>query len=464
MTGTRRTRPRSALWATAFTSSLVGLALLGEAVRAEQIYTFGVSQKLQATDNLRLDPETVGTTTYADTKLRFGLQNTTALSTLNLDMSGVARYVNDPTEGTVSALRDPEVILGYQVEGLKSRLQLEASYAHPDLAFIDPLETDDISEQDLYSGGGRREEISGRFRFETNISADFGVVVEQDYDERRYTGASDPLLFDNTTSNTKLAMLYSLSGATKVSAEFSEDHYDASDTNGTDRETRRATLGIDHEFSHTDRLRFVFGTSEVTETFSALPGTVERYDGLVGELEYQRDLHDGVLTASLDSTLTSVGRQTTLELGRRLDLPLGFLDLGIGAVQADEGDPELIGRVAWEQTFSRSTFDVDLSHRASASETLSQFTTTSEVRLGYALAVNDISTLALDANYAEIDAPTISNSRSRGRIRASYSRDVTKDWDMIVGMDHRRFQSGTTSVATSNGVFFTLQREFQARR
>lgn len=464
MTGIRRTRPRPPIWAAAFAGSLAGLTLLGETVRAEQLFTFGISQKFQATDNLRLDPTSVGTTTYADTRVRFGLQNTTALSNLNLEMAGIARFVDDPTEGTEHALRDPEVILNYQVEGLQSRLQLDASYAHPSLAFIDPLESENISDQDLYSGAGRREEISGALRFETRVSAAFGVALEQDYDERRYTDTTDPLLFDTTTHSTGIAALFRVSGATTVSAEYSEDDYEASDTNGTSRETRRATLGIDHEVSRADRFRFSLGPSEVTEVFSTLPGTVQRRKEVVGVLEYQRDLNDGTIIASLDSTLNSIGRQTTLKVGRRMDLPLGSLDMSIGAVKADATDPEIVGRAAWQQDFARSSFELDLSHSAAASETLSQFTKTTEISLGYELELSNLSALNFDASYAEIDAPAIANSRTRGRVQASYTRDITRDWDMIVGMDHRRFEGGTTPLATSNGVFFTLRREFQTLR
>jgi len=71
------------------------------------------------------------------------------------------------------------------------------------------------------------------------------------------------------------------------------------------------------------RLQADLGYSEVIERFDALPGVENITRGPVGALAFIRDLPNGSLRAELDSTLTQRGRQTTLDVGRVIELPAG---------------------------------------------------------------------------------------------------------------------------------------------
>jgi len=467
---TKRTtlRPSSKLqakrWAAVFATSAVSLSLVAPAAFGEQIMTFGVSQTLRSTENIRLDPTSAGTTVASDTTLSFGLQNTTAISALSLDLSGVARIVDDPISGSDSRLRDPRLDLAYSRNGVNSRFDLTAGYERPDLAFNLPDVGSDSTVQDIFTGAGEREDIDLGLRFETGLDAPFGLVVDLDHQERNFTDTTDPVLFDNQTRSAEVTGIFRLNQATDLSLTLSESRYEAEDALGTNRTTQRATFGVNHEFSETDRLRFSIGQSEVEETFDALPGTSDITDGVVSEIEYQRDLPNGAIAVNLDSSLNSQGRTTTLEFGRQLDLPTGDLDVTLGWVVNDGADAQPVGRIAYRQEFTRSAFDLELSRSASVSETLNQVTETTTLVLGYNMELSPLSSVSLDMSYSDVDVSGATTGRTRSSIGAEYSRNLTQDWDMNLGIQHQRFDPDAGASGESNSVYFTLQRSFEGLR
>lgn len=458
------TRPTRKGWAAVFATSALTVSLAGQAAFGEQILTFGVSQTLRATDNIRLDATSAGTTVYSDTELSFGLENTTAISSLTLDLSGVARVVDDPVSGSDARLRDPSLDLAYRREGVSSRFDFTAGYDRPSLAFALPSSGSDITVQDIFTGGGERENIDLGLRFESGIDAPLGLVIDLDHQDRNYKNTTDPLLFDTQTQTAAVSAILRPNGVTDLRLDLSESRYEAADANGTNRTTQRATIGIDRELSRTDRVRFSIGQSKVVETFDALPGTTNTTDGIVSEFEYQRDLANGAVAVNLDSSLNSQGRSTTLEFGRQLDLPTGDLDVTFGWVKSDGAEAQPIGRLTYRQEFTRSTFDIELSRGASVSQTLGQITETTTLAVGYDLELSAISSLSLDASLSDVNVVGAATGRARSSISAEYSRDLTQDWDMNVGVQHQRYNPDSGSSAQSNSIYFTLERVFEGLR
>lgn len=456
-------RPTPKSWAALFAASFASLGLVSQAA-GEQRMTFGVSQTLRATENIRLDATSAGTTVYSDTKLSFGLQNTTAISTLSLDLSGVARVVDDPVSGSDARLRDPSLDLAYSREGVNSRFDLTAGYDRPSLAFVLPETGSGITVQDVFTGGGQRENIDLGLRFETGVDAPFGLVIDLDHQERNYSGTTDALLFDTETQSAAVSAIFRLSAATEFSLDLSESRYEARDTNGTNRVTQRASLGMTHEFSETDRVRFSIGQSEVVETFDALPAVTNTTEGLISEFEYQRDLANGAVAVNLESSLNNQGRSTTLEFGRQLSLPTGDLDVTFGWVKSDGASAQPIGRVTYRQEFVRSAFDIELSRGSSVSQTLGQVTETTTLAMGYDLEVSPVSSISLDASISDVTVVGATTGRARSSLGVEYSRDITQDWGMNLGLQHQRFNPDTGSSAQSNSIYFTLERTFEGLR
>lgn len=460
-------RPLITSWAVAFGVLAAPFAVTGQEAPGDQLFSFGFSQKIGTSDNIRLQNPSVGTTYYSDSTLSFGFVNENGPGRLTFDASGVGRIVDDPLAGTTSGFRDPRVDLTYTREGANARLSLIANYYKPDLAFLDPLERENIDDQDLFEGGGTREEFTGGVVLETGLQDPFGLIFDVNSRYRSYSGTSDPLLFDNQTDTAAVGAIFRFSDVFRGRLDASNDHYWAEDLNQTDRETRRFTFGIDYDISPATFLSVDVGHSKVLETFDALPGVENNLSGPVATVAFDRQMSNGSASALLDTYLTDQGRQTTLEFSRVLELPNGGLEFSFGAAKGDTFDARPIGSIAYFARLPRGSFNIGLSRTSSISDTLSQATETTRFDMGYALDLTPVSSLSFDLYYADIFLVGNNSSgagRERGSFNASYAHNVTEDWDIVVGYEYRYYQPTSGNAANSNGVFFTLQRDLDVFR
>ena len=445
----------------------VAAPVVGQDEAGDQRFRFGFNQTFEAQDNIRLDPDSAGTTYSSDTRLSFGFDTTTGLNELSFDATGVGRIVNDPVIGSYFGLRDPELDLAYSRTGVNSRVLFDLGYFRPDLAFNDPLRDGNNNEQDFARGGGVREQLDGGFRFETGLTSPLGFIVDLETRAVKYRETEDPLLFDNITNRALAEVNFQLSPVMLGRVDLFEERYRGEDTRNTDRTTRRLTAGIDYDLSPISSFSLDLGHSDVTETFDQ-PDDRLTANGFVGTFDARREMPNGDATARLSSILTQQGRQNDLLLGRNLELPGGSLDVALGVAQGDTFDPRPIGRLAYMVEGSRSILDISVERTVRISDIVSEATERTELGIGYDLAINQVSSLSLDLFYADasvVGQNTGNAARDRGSFYATYTRNVTPDWDLSLGYKYL-YVGGTDNLGpgSSNGAFFNLQRDFDVFR
>jgi len=456
---------RTPIWilAAASGSLAVTAPVLGqEAEPGDQRLSFGLSQTFGANDNIRLDSESVGTTYFSDTALSFGFTNQTAADTLEFALGGVLRAVNDPVVGTETGFRDPTVALDYTRSSANSRLSLNADYVRRDLAFLNPLQKIVISDQDIYQGGGTLEQYAVGLGVETGLQAPLGLVFNIDSNGRSYSDTTDPLLFPNRTDSAYLASVLRFSPVTQGQLGLFYSAYSADDTTATRRETQTISFDLTHEFSEITVLNLALGHSDVTETFDNLPGVETVTRGPVGEVSVLRQMSNGEISATLGSTLSEVGRQNTLEFNRLMGLPAGGLEFSFGVTQGTGFDPQPIGSLFYTAELPRGEITTGIERYVDISPTLSQATRTSRVIFGYDYVVNELSSLSFDLYYADIEYARDQGNgpgRARGSFNATYTRDVTEDWDLLLGYEYGYYESTSDGPARSSQVTLTLQRD-----
>ena len=387
-------RPKIIIWAVVLGLVTASLPVMGQEAAGDQSFRFGIRQKFGAADNIRLDPSSAGTTLYSDTALSFGFDSETAVDNFSFFAEGVGRIVDDPIVGTTSGFRDPRVDLAYVRSAANSNLSVVANYFKPDLAFQDPLTQENIGSQDFFRGGGTREDFYGGVRLETGLQSPLGFIVDLNSRKRSYSDTTDPLLFSNETHFAGITAIFRLSNVTNGRIDISEEFYRAGDVTSTDRDTTRFTFGLDHNFSATDSLGIDFGYSKVVETFDALPGVENSQSSPVGEIAYRRLMPDGVATASLDTDLSSRGRQTTMEFGRVFERPTGRFEFSLGATAGESFDVRPIGLIAYDTEAAGSAFSVSLSRRSTIDATLNQATETTRFDMGSRIDITDKSALS----------------------------------------------------------------------
>lgn len=431
-----------------------------------QVFRFGFEQRFSVNDNQRLDPISAGTTTSSDTRLSFGYLTETRTQRFEFNLDGVARLVDDPVNGNQSDLSDAGAELRYTRANANSRFELFATYDRTDLSFADPLAVETLDNQDVFSGGGEREDVRAGLNLETGMQAPLGFVLNLEARERTYSGTTDPLLFDNETYSGSTGARFQISPVLRARLDVSASRYSAEDAVQTRTDTDTITAGLGYQLA-TGMLDIDIGRSEVDQTFDAVPGTRNVTRGTVGTIAYTQGLPDGQLTASLDTAVTQRGRQTTLEFGRVFTFPTSQLDISVGATRGDTFDARAIGRLAFTADMPRGSFNVGLTRSVAISDIVSQATETTRADLGYRMDVNPISSLSLAVYYTDISAigpAPAGTDRQRGSLTATYSREIARDWEFQVGYEHRYFNPQGGNSASSNQIFFALQREFEFLR
>lgn len=442
---------------------LVGSLLYAQENTGADRYRFSVSQSLRATDNIRLNEESAGTTYAADTALGFEYRFGNELQSLDLSALALARVQDDPVLGSESGLSDADFTLSYLRDGANARLQLQSQYLRTDLGFDDPLEEDELTEEDLSSSLGRRININNSLGFETGLQSPLGLQINVSQRERRYQDTTDPDLFDTETTTVSLSTPLRLSETTQARLNYVDSRYEAEDVAGTSRDSRRWSLGLEHAFSPITRVSFDLGHSEVDESFTSQPDS--RNSGTIGSITATRDLPNGEISAQLDTSISQAGRQRSFSIARQFELPDGELRFSFGATDGRGTNLRPIGSVVLRKERESSSLTVALSRSATPSDTDALLTETTRLNVNYDLELTALSSLSLGLRYADIadlNSGAGESDRRRASVNVALNRQVTEDWDLVTGYQFRHARRNTGSSGESNAVYFTLKRDFGA--
>ncbi len=428
-------------------------------------YSFELGQSLRVSDNIRLNRNSLGTTTAAETRARASYRFEDSLQNLELEAGGVFRLVDDPVLDSDGDLSDADLRLNYLRESANARLALQSSYARRDLAFDNALNNDGLTDQDFSTSSGNRDDINTQFRFDTGLSDPLGLNVTLTQQERRFSDTSDTALFDTETASVRIGTVFRFGQTTEAELSLFQSRFEAENTARTERDTQRLVLGLTHAFSEITTLQLDLGYSEVDERFTALPDNLDRNSGVIGTLAVTRERRNGEVSASLDTNVTQAGRRNTFEIARRFVLPTGVLAFSLGAVDGTTTNPRAIGSADYRLDWIRSSFRAQLRRTAAVSDTTSIVTETTRLNLGYDYELNPLTNLSLDLRHATIHEIGLNADpdRSRSSVDLTLTRDLGNDWDLVAGYEYRRSDRDDTGAAHSNTLFFTLNREFGAQ-
>ena len=428
--------------------------------------TFGISSSLRVNDNLDLDDPSPGTSTLWDNTLTFGLLKEDQLQTIRLDIEGVVRVSNIPGGSTdLSFLDDTNAEFAYARDLGHSRLEFSADYGNSDLIFIDPLSViDNLDETDLIDDNGRRELISANLTFETGINDPVGFLLELDRGARRYSGTTDPGLFDTDTRTISATGRFRFSDLLEGRLTAYHNVYDAKDTSRTKRTTRSISIGGTYEITPTLTLDASLGHTEVEENLTAIP-SVSTERGVSGTFKLTKDLPNGTVGLSFERVISVTGGRSNLEVSRAVELPRGSLEVSFGASRGEAGKTQAIGSLSYTQDLPLGSFTAKASRRYSTS-TLGNDVRTSRADITYDMELTPLSGLAFDFGFSEVEdiGGGTTGRSSIGSFRATYSYELTQDWNLSAGYEHRVRDTVTSGNVNSNEIFLTLERVFTIHR
>jgi exopolysaccharide production protein ExoY len=334
-----------------------------------------------------------------------------------------------------------------------------------DLSFADPLlliDDDELDDTDLIVDNGTRVTTAGRLFFEGGLNDPFGYGIELEHEGLQYSGTSDPGLFDSWTNSAAVFTRYRLSPVAEARLTASWEEYDADDTVNTNRETLGLTAGLVYDIDPVTQLEASLGYTYITRTTNLPSSTVQ--EGLSGSVGLTREMVNGSAGLLLESDLTANGRLSTLTARRAVELPTGALEASVGLSLGPSGTFIPIGSLDYIYALPRGEITASI-RRTATINTAGNDVSKIGASLGYSTEINRVSSLAFEADFASVadlgaapvDRTTLTS------LRATYAYELTPDWDLAAGYEHRiRTETGETR-RSSNEVFLTLNYTFYNR-
>ncbi|WP_372922026.1 hypothetical protein, partial [Roseovarius sp.] len=306
------------------------------------VLTFGISSTLSATDNYYLDPNNSENAELFDNRLSFGYETRRANDVLSFDLSGVLR-ANEPPGGS-RTLDNQRARLGYDWQGVNSALSFGAHYSLASVSSRDPFddnlffEDNPLEEADLTEDQGDEEQISSRFSLETGLNDPVGFIIEGRYRDRSFANTIDPDLFSTETFNLSATTRVTLSPVADTRVVLRYEDYSADDAPQTDRQISSISLGLTQALSQIDTLDISLGFQQI-DTEETVGGfrQSETETGLIGAIDFTRELTRGTIGTSLDVSESVNGRTATWLVNRAMPLSRGALEISLG-VASDVDD------------------------------------------------------------------------------------------------------------------------------
>lgn len=384
----------------------------------------GVTLGLETQSNRALDPADPGRSSAATMGLSLGVLSETRTQRLSFDLGGDLRNLNGPGN-VINGFVNPSIALGYDRTSAAARLSLSASLREINRANAGLIFDEDAQTFTLADGTAtrRRTNLSAQLNWRDDAPLGFGVLARLD---------------DNS---------YSDGVATGI---------DGTALNDTQRLTLGATARLD--LSEASRLNIGLDYSEFKQ--DGVAGSRDTWT-LTNALTIDRP--DGALTFSFAVTDTEDGTRVATSVGRSLEYPLGILSGQIGVTRGVTGETFLSGGVNVTRALPSGNLSFGLARNVNSGTLQDTERVSTRATFGYQHELNALSSLSFDVNWTEVTQTSTNVDTVRASIGATYSRELTPDWNMDTGIRHRFRDSSVSGTARSNELFLNLRRDFLTR-
>jgi hypothetical protein len=245
---------------------------------------------------------------------------------------------------------------------------------------------------------------------------------------------------------------------------YSETRFSEGTATGIDGDTlndsQRLILGSDVtlDLSRAAQLNVALSYSTFSEDAVAEDGKTWALDNT---LTLARPAGD--VAFDLGITDTEEGTRVSATAERTYTLPQVTLFGQIGATREVSGGTALVGALDVAYPLPRGALTFGLSRNVSSSNIQDEERLNTSLNLGYEQSLTPLSNLNVDLVWAEATDTGSERSFTDGSLGVSYTRTITKDWNMDLGVRHRYSDDDGLGSARSNEVFFTVSRSYLSR-
>lgn len=406
-----------------------GLLVLPGTLSAQQggvQLSFGLSQRVELTENRALNVVSAGSTLQTVTGLSFRLTADTPNSFLRFDTSTSLDGIRNPDGTSDFDILTPRLSLSYGQNARNASFDVSASYDESDIAFLRPLTdfTDSSGvivlpdDLDDLNGTGLRRNTDLRGRLSFGDAGPLGLTLRAGYSDTNYVRTSNANLTDFNRLSLGADLRVDINAVTSARIGTSWSRFE--DETASDRITRGVNAGID----------------------------ITRPNGILG--------------ATVSFTEGADGSRSALAVSRSLDLPRGTLSGSLGLSRDSGGQIRLNGGLRYSQQLPNGQFTLGINRAASVSSSDIERITTS-VSLGITHQLNALSGVSADFNLVDNQDAASNLSVVTASLALNYNRQLTPDWGLTAGYRHDLRDAETSGSANSNSIYVQLGRSFQFR-
>lgn len=391
--------------------------------------------------------------TTARTGLSFGLRRETRSQYLTFQAGGALElaFGNGPAD-----LADPDLRLTYGHESRNTALTTDLRYREVD-AQSTALDDDTGV---LITDDGRRRDITTSVRLDFGREAPFGGRADLSHLDQSYSGTTDPDFIDAHTSTAGLSLRFDLTPT--VSLRTFGDLSDT-DRDGTGTDVRRATVGagLDLTLNQVLSAKLDLSHERVTES-GGVP--TETREGPGAALTLTRQMQNGTLTGGLSTSITTSGRRTRLDFGRKAELPRGKFDAGLGLVWRDTGSgPDALLRLSWDHEMPRARMRLALS-QSLADTSDGDEAINSRLGLSWRQELGREASLTAGMSFRETRYLTGPDpDTSRLGLDLTWRQELRSEIDLVAGYSRSVTRDAGQPDDYSDKIYVGLEKSFQWR-
>ena len=419
-----------------------------------------LTTSIDANTNKFLDAVSPGTTVDISEQLSFSLVTRNSLQLLEISGSASLNF-DDIGSGASADFRPPTVTLHYARDTGNSNLDASASYWNDTI--VSSFDLDPTEAVFIIVDTGTLTIIGADLAFNTGVDAPLGFSFTASYKDNDYDG-TNPLnlaLFDSTTAKIGASAKLRLSPTTQgtLSASFTDFESSAMPPRATKIQTTVYNFGVSHAATPALTIDGNIGFRDEETNLGGAPTTI---DGNFGGIGVVRDLPRGTIfgRAKVDDSGSATSKSLTF--GGTLDIEDGTLTASLEADKTEGNDVQLLGNVAFKRELPSGSVTVDLSQSLST-DSLDQDIKVSSLGIDYnrTLAGDAGLNLAFDISRSEDAGAGSAETLNRATVSATYSQELTSDWDLLLGYSHRLSSGSAVATANSDSIFLTLTRSIQ---
>ncbi|MEL6519331.1 MAG: hypothetical protein AAFQ66_00090 [Pseudomonadota bacterium] len=423
-------------------------------------YTLDVSTGIVTSDNLENVADPSGRSTFSRTNLTFGARSQTRTSNLALSFGGrleAGHFAED--DDTTTQFENPFINLSYSQEAKRANFTFFGSYRETDINRSRIVE-DEFENEDLIEDDGTRADTDLRFGIETDPGGTWGTSLDLRYRTRSFDGVTSDELTDTELFSITAGLRMLVTPTTTVRLTAFQSTFTDDDEDNTEQNTFRYGGSVSYDFTRTTRFNAgLFHVRLETDT----DDDTDVDEGPSFNFGVEHDRPNGVIAANFANNVVRNGRRQTLRVRRDYELKRGDLSFSVGATQTNGNGWDPLFGVTYQEDLKRGSYQLRLSQNGRTDTDGDSFTNT-RFSANYRHDINSISGLELDLALTESEADAEDGTdRRRTSFGVTYRRDLTRDWQLRTGYEHRVSRTNDEDTRRTNTLFATINRSFSLR-